>query len=684
MRHLNLFLGANNSGKSRLLRAIASMPVRRCLAESAQRRIYELVVCLTEIAGAREFGGDQFVASWLIQGDPLRGYPPVTSEALLTLKQKFEKLAKAPGLLWAFAGALRSFRQWIDSRFSDSPLKTWKVQVEAACVSSTREASGRIPDGADELLLESDRIFVAELANDPFVRMACLAERLKPVALRTSGGLIGSERFAAFNDLVIKLALDMSEVTSPSVYIPVLRTAHILDLGKSEDIFRSTVRRFYGLGAEGDKATALRLEIFTGMDLYRRFLVDRGGRRERRRRFQEFEEFLGQAFFGGKSVDIVSQYASPDDAIDAHHIKVSINDSERELHNLGDGIQALIILLYPIFMADPETWFFIDEPEIHLHPGLQRVLIETLMTNQSLRERNLRYLFTTHSNHLLDPLAAFSEEVSVYSMAQVAEGKFSITCRPAPSVAELDLLGVRNASVLLANCTIWVEGIVDRLYLRTYISAYRDKFGFDFREDIHYAFLEYAGSNIQHYVEGDDDLLMRQIDPASLSNHAIVIADQDVNKEATHRKREAAFGARGMKYVTTGPCIEIENTLSDVILKLVFSGGERLWPEKLKGLDESAVEFETTTLETTRMGTYLQGIFRRQLPTFKLVEDPAPTSKADPAGKTLETGHKTALAKRVCDLAAQDQISWDSLSLTAQKLTETIIAHIRRSNGCLV
>ena len=68
----------------------------------------------------------------------------------------------------------------------------------------------------------------------------------------------------------------------------------------------------------------------------------------------------------------------------------------------------------------------------------------------------------------------------------------------------LELLGVRNSSVFLTNCTIWVEGITDRHYLRHYLKLYaeehKDDSDFeDFKEDYHYSFVEYGGNNITHW-----------------------------------------------------------------------------------------------------------------------------------------------------------------------------------------
>ena len=76
-------------------------------------------------------------------------------------------------------------------------------------------------------------------------------------------------------------------------------------------------------------------------------------------------------------MEIVPQYTR-DRA--EQHIFVKIGGrEERELHNLGDGINALILVLYKLFTADKGAWIFIEEPELNLHPGLQRIFLQTLL-----------------------------------------------------------------------------------------------------------------------------------------------------------------------------------------------------------------------------------------------------------------------------------------------------------------
>lgn len=53
-------------------------------------------------------------------------------------------------------------------------------------------------------------------------------------------------------------------------------------------------------------------------------------------------------------------------------------------------------------MAENNSFIFIDEPELNLHPGMQRLFFEQITLNKDITDKNLTFFITTHSNHLLD------------------------------------------------------------------------------------------------------------------------------------------------------------------------------------------------------------------------------------------------------------------------------------------
>lgn len=95
----------------------------------------------------------------------------------------------------------------------------------------------------------------------------------------------------------------------------------------------------------------------------------------------------------------------------------------------------------------------------------------------------------------------------------------------------------------MSNCSIWVEGITDRIYLRSYLKAYEinkknEPDYIKFKEDIHYSFFEYAGSNLSHYIFDNSDDFQEEknkIKGQFLSNKIFLIADKDEKKKQNIR-----------------------------------------------------------------------------------------------------------------------------------------------------
>lgn len=212
--------------------------------------------------------------------------------------------------------------------------------------------------------------------------------------------------------------------TKLNYLIPTLRTAHSLfeekEVGNNDyckikkNIFLDTITKNYNLNSfksiestikEDKNLSEKKIYTFTGLDLYNQIVNARNGLKDERKRFDEFEKFIGKEFFNGEPIDIVAQFninEKHDNNDKNEVINIHIKDKSNYLHDLGDGIQSLIILMYTIFIAPENTMIFIDEPELNLHPGMQRLFLEQITKNPALTKKKLTYVIATHSNHLLD------------------------------------------------------------------------------------------------------------------------------------------------------------------------------------------------------------------------------------------------------------------------------------------
>lgn len=122
--------------------------------------------------------------------------------------------------------------------------------------------------------------------------------------------------------------------------------------------------------------------------------------------------------------------------------------------------------------------------------------------NDSSPPGSLQVFVATHSSQFLD-LTLDRKNITVFRCAAQlnedggSERDTNIRVSRVGDDARCILadLGMRNSAVLLCNCTIWVEGITDRMYLRHWLDLYwqssnqsRDRHRY--LEDVHFAFIE--------------------------------------------------------------------------------------------------------------------------------------------------------------------------------------------------
>jgi hypothetical protein len=241
-----------------------------------------------------------------------------------------------------------------------------------------------------------------------------------------------------------------------------------------------------------------------------------------------------------------------------------------------------------------------------MHPSLQRIFLAVL--RQYHREKGHQFFLTTHSNHLLD-LLEDDPLVSIFSFSKIetalpTPADQPTTPKPSPTPAQdnnpavdrfrirpasqrdrdvLSQLGVRPSATYLANATIWVEGSSDSAYLRAYMEAfiaYLELRGDDtfknvagqlkrYKEDRHYAFVEYNGANLIHFnfdeaaEAADRGTSSSEINAASLCAQALVIADGDI---ADKGKRAEVFSTQLQYRFVLLPVKEIENLIPEQAL----------------------------------------------------------------------------------------------------------------------
>ncbi len=494
-------------------------------------------------------------------------------------------------------------------------------------------------------------------------------------------------------DLINQKIIELTKVEHKSenltkIYIPTLRTAHSLYNYKEDkylkiedDIFYNTLQRNHPTD---------NVKTFTGLHLYKAILNSRNARKEVRKRFEDFEIFVQNNFFSGKKIDIVAYFDKDksllgDNSEEVIYIHIDGENNTRKLHELGDGIQAIIILMYQIFMAEENSVIFIDEPELNLHPGMQRLFFEQISFNKDITNKKLTYFISTHSNHLLD-LTLESDDVSIYSFTPIVENGHKKIIVKNINFGNAELLrdlGVNNTSVFLANASIWVEGISDRNYIKAFLKAYCDsEEGKVYpKEDIDFTFFEYAGGNIEHYILGEEfndneeKRFVEEINALALSNKIFLLADSDMAKAGTKKySRLKSFEEKFSRDKNFDGLIlwgirESENLLpKEVWQKVLIEFCNK------NSIDESTQnKIDTFFMESTELNrTEYVGKFLKRIKESNIPLNEVCKKHIRGSGEEWQTfKDKASLSRIILEKTLNKEITWENFKQVPQIVTLT-------------